>query len=101
MLDNVYNDSYHMKAIRTISGKDVRPYLIDVSSRGSYDNKTWFRVRIEPKAEGTDKTYFCSAVCRDTSMDGTISDAKGAELAVKKMLRMLESKSNESETART
>lgn len=90
-LSSVYHGSAHMERIRGIVKRDVRPFLVDVSSRGSHNSKTWFRVRIEPKIEGTDRTYYCSAVYRDPSIKKTIDDARGAEGVVKGILRMLES----------
>ena len=90
-LSSVYHGSDHMERIRSIVKRDVRPFLIDLSSRGSHNSKTWFRVRIEPKAEGTDRTYYCSAVYRDPSIVKMIGDAEGSEGVVKGVLRMLES----------
>ena len=90
-LSSVYHGSAHMKRIRGIVKRDVRPFLVDVSSRGSHNSKTWFRVRIEPKMEGTDRTYFWSAVYRDLSIKKMIDDAEGAEGIVKGILRILES----------
>ncbi len=90
-LDGVYDGSKHMECIREIVGRDVRPFLVDVSSRGTHDSKAWFRVRIEPKVEGTDRTYFCSMVCRDASIDKMIGYAKGSDGVLRGLLRMLES----------
>ena len=95
-LSSVYHGSNHMERVRGIVKRDVRPFLIDVSSHGSHNSKTWFRVRIEPKAEGTDRTYFCSAVYRDPSIEKMIGDAEGSEGIVKGLLRMLESGSGKS-----
>ena len=56
---------------------------------------------IEPKAEGTDKTYFCSVMYRDTSIDNVIGDAEDAARVVKEMLGMLEGRTNENVAVRT
>lgn len=90
ILSSVYSDSNHMESIRNIVGKDIRPSCIDMSSHGSHYNKTWFRIRIEPRAEGTEKTYFCSAAYRDTDIDSVIGDTEGAAEVVKRLLHMLE-----------
>jgi len=102
VLANVYSGSSHMESIRDIVGKNVRPSCIDVSSHGSHHDKTWCRIRVEPKAEGTDKTYFCSAVYRDTSLDNVIGDAEDAARAVRGLLGMLlEGRTGENVAART
>ena len=96
VLANVYSGSSHMKSIRDIVRKEVRPSCIDVSSHGSHHDKTWCRIKVEPKVEGTDKTYFCSAVYRDTSIDNVISDAEDAVGVVKGLLSMLEGRTDKS-----
>ena len=98
-LSSVYHGSDHMERIRSIVKRDVRPFLVDVSSRGSHNSKTWLRVRIEPKIEGTDRTYYCSAEYRDPSIKKMIDDAQGAEGVVKGILRMLESSSGKGAAA--
>lgn len=98
VLANVYNDSNHMTSIRNIVGKDVRPFSIDMSSRGSHHDKSWFRIRVEPKIEGTDKTYFCMAEYRDTAIDSVIGDVESAPEIVKSLLCMLESETGKDET---
>ena len=89
-LANLYKDSSHMESIRGIVGKHARPYCVDVSSRGGHNDKTWFRIRIEPRVEGTNKTYFCSAAYRNTAIGYAIGDAEGAAGVVKRLLCMLE-----------
>ena len=90
-----------MESIRDIVRKKVRPSCIDVSSHGSHHDKTWCRIRVEPKVEGTDKTYFCSAVYRDTSLDNVIGDAGDAAGVVKGLLGMLlEGRTGENAAAR-
>ena len=100
VLANVYSGSSHMESIRDIVRKNVRPSCIDVSSHGSHHDKTWCRIRVEPKVEGTDKTYFCSAVYRDTSLDNVIGDAGDAAGVVKGLLGMLEGRTGENAAAR-
>ena len=89
-LGPLYRDSAHMESIRDIVGKNVRPYSIDVTGEGEIGDKTWFRIRAEPKAEGTNRMYYCSADYRDASLDNVVGDAKKAPEVVKKLLRMLE-----------
>ena len=101
VLINLYEDSDHMRSIRNIVGKDARPYCIDVSSHGGNNDKTWFRIRIEPRVEGTDMTYFCSAAYRNTTIDSAISNAEGAPEVVKKLLCMLEGRTGKGTATRT
>lgn len=88
-LGPLYKDSAHMESMCDIVGKNVRPYSIDLAG-GDIGDKTWFRIRVEPKAEGTNRMYFCSAFYRDASVDNVVGDAKKAPDVVKKLLRMLE-----------
>lgn len=100
VLADMYKNSDDMKSIHKIVGKSVRPYCIEVSSRGSHHQKTWFKIKIEPKIEGTGKTYFCSAIYRDVSFSSVIDDAKGAKKVVKRLLCMLEGKMDEGSATR-
>lgn len=93
VLADIYKDSEDMESIHRIVGKDLRPYCIDVSSGGSHHNKTAFKIKIEPKIEGTDKIYFCNATYRDVSFSSVIGDANSAKEVVTKLLCMLEGKS--------
>ena len=88
-LGPLYKDSAHMKSLCDIVGKNVHPYSIDVTE-GEIGDKTWFRIRVEPKAEGTNRMYFCSAFYRDISVDNVVDDAKKAPTVVRKLLHMLE-----------
>lgn len=89
-LGSIYSDSKDLIAVRSIVGRNIQPYGIDVTSPSSQGSKKWFRIRIEPKIEGTPKTYYCEALYRDTSLDCVVHDATNAKDVITKLLSMLQ-----------
>lgn len=89
-LGGTYSDSKDFAAVRSIVGVDVQPYGIDVTSPSSQASKTWFRIRIEPKIEGTPKTYYCEALYRDVSLGRVVRDGGNAKGVITALLTTLQ-----------
>lgn len=89
-LGATYSDSKALAAVRGIVGEDVQPYGIDVTSPSDQASKTWFRIRIEPKIEGTPKTYYCEALYRDTSLGSVAKNGSDAKGVITRLLSMLQ-----------
>lgn len=90
-LKSAYADSGHMSSFLSILGMNARPKGVDLVSADSemVDDK-WFHVTVEPKVEGTRKSYYCMTLFRDTDLNSAIAQGKKSPEYIKRIIERLE-----------